>query len=79
VTWRKGVLRVQDTALSFVRKWWRPLTCLGIAGSLLVNGIWVPLVSGVGADLVGLAALVASLTPFVAARTVEKMKGVEDG
>jgi len=52
---------------------------LGIAGSLLVNGIWVPLVSGVGADLVGLAALVASLTPFVAARTVEKMKGVEDG
>ncbi len=74
---RAHAMAVQNVALCLLRKWWRPLTCIGIAGSLLVNGIWVPLITRAGADLVGLAALVGALTPFVAARSFEKIKGVE--
>jgi hypothetical protein len=74
---RAHVLATQEMGLCLLRKWWRPLTCAGIAGSLLVNGIWVPLITRTGADLTGLAALVAALTPFVAARTFEKLKGAE--
>jgi len=66
-----------DIGLCLIRKWWRPLTCVGIAGSLIVNGLAIPLMTKTGADLTGLAALVASLTPFVAARTFEKIKGAE--
>jgi len=72
------LLSVQEAALCLCRKWWRPATCVGIAGSLVVNGVVIPLMGGTAADLTGLAALVAALTPFVAARTFEKSREVAE-
>lgn len=75
---KSAILAALDALLCLIRKFWRPLTCVGIAGSLIVNGIVIPLWTKGAADLTGLAALVASLTPFVAARAYEKAKGVAE-
>lgn len=55
-------MAAQIVALCLVRKWWRPIICLGLGASLVTNGIAMPLIYGEGADLVGLAALVGSVT-----------------
>lgn len=68
--------RVMDIGLCLVRKWWRPLVCVGMGGALIVNGIVIPLLTRISADLTGLAALCAALTPFAWLRTVEKREGV---
>jgi hypothetical protein len=70
-------MAAQEVALCLVRKWWRPIICLGLGASLVTNGVVMPLIEGKGADLVGLAALVASVTPFAWLRTQEKVKGIE--
>lgn len=69
-------LDLQEMALCLVRKWWRPLVCLGIGGSLIVNGMVIPLLTRTVPDLVGLAALVTAAAPFAWLRTHEKVKGV---
>lgn len=68
-------LRLQDAALCFVRKWWRPLVQLGIGGSLLTNGVAVPLITRSYPDLTGLAACIVAAAPFAAIRAWEKAKG----
>jgi hypothetical protein len=74
---KSSLMAAQEIALCLVRKWWRPMICLGLGGALITNGIAMPLIEGKGADLVGLAALVASVTPFAWLRTQEKAKGLE--
>lgn len=70
------IKRAQEVALCVVRKWWRPLVCVGMGGSLIANGIILPLITHTAADLTGLAALCGSLAPFAWLRTVEKKAGV---
>lgn len=36
------VLRAQETCLCVVRKWWRPLTCLGLMFSVWINLVLIP-------------------------------------
>jgi hypothetical protein len=72
-------LAIIDAGVCLIKKTWRPITCLGIAGSILVNGVVIPLQTHTVPDLVGLAALVTALAPFVISRTMEKLKGVEPG
>ena len=72
---KKAALAFIDACVCLARKVWRPITCLGIACAVGVKGVYIPLVKGEVADMTALAALVASLTPFVAARTWEKIKG----
>lgn len=76
MTWKARAMAVQNGALAVARKWWRPIICLGLGASLFTNGVLMPILEGKGADLAGLAALVASVTPFAWFRTQEKVKGV---
>ncbi|MCA6258672.1 MAG: hypothetical protein IM650_11330 [Phenylobacterium sp.] len=72
---KAAILSVQNAALCFVRKWWRPMVQIGIGGSLLVNGVVVPLLTKTYPDLTGLAACIVAAAPFAAIRAWEKAKG----
>ena len=72
---KAAVLAFQGAALCAVRKWWRPLVQLGIGGSLIVNGVAVPLITRSYPDLTGLAACIVAAAPFAAIRAWEKAKG----
>lgn len=71
------LLRAQDVALCLIRKWWRPLTCLGIAGSMIVHGVVLPIMTRSHPDLTGLAALVTACAAAFAVREWGKCKGNE--
>ena len=69
-------LRFQEAALCLVRKWWRPVTCIGIAGGMIVNAVVIPLVKWEVPDMTALAAYVAAATAAFGVRAWEKAKGV---
>ena len=76
-------MKVEQRVLCFVRRWWRPVTCVWLSLSVLVNGIIVPMVqlvrTGDGRiDLMALAALVTAIAGAFAVRTYEKVKGMGD-
>jgi hypothetical protein len=73
----RALARASELLLELVRRWWRPLVCLGIGGSLIVNGIAVPLITRSFPDLTGLAAVIAAASPFAWFRTYEKTRGGE--
>jgi hypothetical protein len=75
-TLKARLLHWQEIALCLVRKWWRPIVCVSMGGSLLVNGIILPLWTKTYPDLLGLAAVCGALTPFAWLRTKEKVEGV---
>ena len=75
---KKAIFSFVNACVCFARKVWRPITCLSIAGAVFVNGIYIPISNGEIADMTALAALVASLTPFIAARAYELVKGRAD-
>ncbi len=75
---KKGLLAAQDVGLCLVRKWWRPFVQIGIGGSLLVNGIVLPLATSTVPDLTGLAAVIAAASPFAIMRGFEKKWGAAD-
>lgn len=66
------ILNIQ---LCFIRKWWRPLTCVWISASVFVNGVYLPLASKTPADMVALAALITAVTAAFAVREWGKIKG----
>lgn len=84
-------LKALDILVCFLRKTWRPVTCFavgiimfGIGATIIVNGVALPLITkqaldlnGLGSLVTGTAALIASLGPFVLARSYEKTKGIE--
>lgn len=72
--------RVMDIALCLIRKWWRPITCVGIAMTMFVHGIIVPmyrLIQGNDTitDLSGLSLLITSIAGTFAVREWGKTKG----
>ena len=73
---KAAILKAQETALCFVRKWWRPVTCIGIAGGSVVNLIVIPLVNWEVPDLAAAAAYVAAVTAAFGVRAFEKYKGL---
>lgn len=70
-------LRWQEAALCLVRKWWRPLTQLGIAGGMIVNGVVIPIIKRDFPDLTALAAYVAAATAAFGVRAWEKHKSAD--
>lgn len=70
------LLAVQEVALCAVRKWWRPVTQIGIAGGMVVNGVVIPLYTWSVPDMTALAAYVAAATAAFGVRAYEKFKGI---
>lgn len=72
------VLNGQEIALCFVRKWWRPATCIGIAGGAIVNLVVIPLVNWEVPDMTAAAAYVTAATAAFAVREFGKWKGTAE-
>lgn len=68
----------ESSGLCFFRKWWRPMTCVIAAGTVAVNGIYLPIHNHQAADLTGLATLLAALSPWALARSAELIMGRKD-
>lgn len=60
--------------LSVIRRWWRPVTCIWIAGTMGVHGVVLPLM-GKDTDLTGLSLLVTATAGAFAVREWGKIKG----
>jgi len=72
-------MRIQEAALCAVSKWWRPVTCIGIAGGAVVNLVVIPLYQWQVPDLTAAAAYVAAATAAFGVRAWEKRVGVARG
>lgn len=75
MTLLKRALAVQEALLCLVRKWWRPATCIGIAGGALVNLVIIPLANWEVPDMTAAAAYVTAATAAFAVREWGKHKG----
>lgn len=63
--------------LRIIRRWWRPVSCIWIAGTIAVHGVILPLM-GKETDLTGLSLLVTATAGAFAVREFGKIKGVTD-
>jgi len=75
----KALMRIQEAALCAVSKWWRPVTCIGIAGGAVVNLVIIPLYQWQVPDMTAAAAYVAAATAAFGVRAWEKRAGVARG
>jgi hypothetical protein len=80
MSFRQRLLDFEAVALCVVRKWWRPVTCLWIAGTMAVHGVVAPLymliVKGEAPhDMTGLSLLVTAVAAAFAVREWGKIKG----
>lgn len=83
MTVRQRLLAAEKVALCVIRKWWRPVTCLWIAGTMAVHGVIVPLFSffregDTETDLTGLSLLVTATAGAFAVREWGKVRGVSN-
>lgn len=69
------ILTAQEIALCLVRKWWRPVTCIGIAGGAIVNLIIIPLSKWEVPNMMEAAAYITAATAAFAVREWGKAKG----
>lgn len=76
---KSAIIATQEAALCLVSKWWRPVTCIGIAGGALINLVVIPLWTWTPINMVEAAAYVAAATAAFGVRTFEKVKGVSRG
>lgn len=80
---KQRLLAAEKVALCVIRKWWRPVTCIWIAGTMAVHGVIIPLLivfreGGSPADLTGLSLLVTATAGAFAVREWGKIKGVSN-
>lgn len=75
---RKTLTRLQACALETIRRWWRPLSCVGIAGGAIVNLVVIPLVNWEVPNMAEAAAYVAAMTAAFAVREVGKHWGTAE-
>ena len=77
------LLAFERMALCIIRKWWRPVTCIWISLTMLVNGVFLPMArwwqtGEANTDLMALAALVTAIAGAFAVREWGKIKGASD-
>lgn len=72
---RPMIAKLESGLRALVNRWWRPAACVGIVGSLFVNGVFLPLVTLTIPPLPGLAALVSAVAAAFAVREVGKRWG----
>lgn len=70
--------KVLNGTKTFIQKWWRPLTQLGLVGTIWVQGVILPIMTKTFPDLMGLSALVTAIVAAFAVRTYEKAKGMDN-
>lgn len=75
---KQTILRWQEVALCAIRKWWRPASCVGIAGGAIVNLVIIPLRTWTVPNMAEAAAYVAAMTAAFAVREVGKMWGTAE-
>lgn len=75
MTFKERILAAEKVALCVIRKWWRPITCIWIAGTMAVHGVILPL-TGTPTDLTGLSLLVTAIAGAFAVREWGKIRGV---
>ena len=68
---------LEKTLLERVRVWWRPVSCIGIAGGVVIHGIVLPLIRQESLDLMGWAAVITACSTAFAVRTWEKLNASE--
>lgn len=73
---KQCLLTAEKVALCIIRKWWRPITCIWIAGTMAVHGVILPL-TGKDTDLTGLSLLVTAVAAAFAVREWGKVKGAK--
>lgn len=76
-------MTIEQKALGAIRRWWRPLTCVWIAGTLAVHGVIIPLFMFLRygkqeTSIADLALLVTATAGAFAVREWGKIKGVSD-
>jgi len=76
-------MSLEARLLNRIRRWWRPITCIWIAGTMAVHGVILPLWMLIyrhemPTDLMGLSALVTATAGAFAVREWGKIKGRED-
>jgi len=79
---RERLLKFEAVALCVMRKWWRPVTCMWIAGTMAVHGVVAPLYmlfarGEAPSDMTGLSLLVTSVAAAFAVREWGKIKGAD--
>lgn len=80
---KQRLLAFEAVALCIIRKWWRPVTCIWIAGTMAVHGVVIPLYMLLRhdqmptTDLTGLSLLVTAIAGAFAVREWGKIKGVD--
>jgi len=67
----------EQAALERIRVWWRPVTCVGIAGAVIVNAIVLPILNSEPISLTDLAATIASCATIFAVREWGKINGAD--
>lgn len=76
-------MSLEARLLNRIRRWWRPITCVGIAATMIVHGVVLPLWMLIyrhemPTDLMGLAALVTATAGAFAVREWGKIKGADN-
>lgn len=74
---KERILAAEKVALCVIRKWWRPITCVWLAGTMAVHGVILPMM-GKDTDLTGLSLLVTATAGAFAVREWGKVKGVSN-
>ena len=72
------ILRVQETALCFIRKWWRPLAHIGLIAAIWVNLVIIPWRKWEVVKLSEAALFVSAIVAALGLRSLEKIKGAAD-
>lgn len=61
----------------FIRVWWRPLACLGIALGVILNAVILPAISGEPINMTDFAATIAACSTAFAVREWGKINGAD--
>ena len=71
------IKELETALLERIRVWWRPVTCIGIAGAVLVNAIALPIITKRPISLTDLAATIAACATIFAVREWGKINGAD--
>ncbi len=70
-------IKVTNALTCFIRKLWRPLTCIGLCASVFVNLVLIPWVKKIPIEFSSASAFVGAIVAAFAVREWGKSKGHE--